>query len=129
MPQRQLHLLVQDGRQGQCLRSQLHAADSHRIRGLQPMASLHPPLAVAAAAHSNIETAHYGPSDNFFLILCFAAFRLHTAAAMWAALRQWNRDALIHARRDRTARPPAVATAGLTSRPLRITLWVATGMR
>ena len=41
--QRQPHLLVQDGRQGQRLRPQPHVADSHRIRSLQPMASLHPP--------------------------------------------------------------------------------------
>ena len=56
------------------------------------MASLHPPLAIAAAAHRDIETAHYGAPDNLFLILGFAAFRFHAAAAMRAALRQRNRD-------------------------------------
>jgi hypothetical protein len=40
------------------------------------MASLHPPLALLAPPHSDIETAHYGSPDNLFLILCFAAFPL-----------------------------------------------------
>ena len=93
------------------------------------MASLHPPLALAAAAHGDIETAHDGPPDNLFLILCFAAFRLHAAAAMRAALRQWNRDPFIHARRDGTARLPAVAAARFAARPLRVGFWCAARMR
>ena len=129
MPQRQPHLLVQDGRQSQRLRPQLHAADSHRIRGLQPMASLHPPLALAAAAHGDIETAHDGSPDNLFLILCFAAFRLHAAAAMRAALRQGNRDSFIHARRDGTACLPAIAAARFAAWPLRVGFWFAARMR
>ena len=67
------------------------------------MASLHPPLTLVAPAHSDIETSHYGSPDNLFLILCFAAFRFHAAAAMRAALWQWNRDSFIHARRDGAA--------------------------
>jgi len=79
MSQRQSHLFVDNGCQGQRLRPYLHIAHSHRIRGLQRMASLHSPLALEAAAHSDIETAHYGSPDNLFLILCFAAFPLHAA--------------------------------------------------
>ena len=93
------------------------------------MASLHPPLAIAAATHSDIETAHDGPPDNLFLILGFAAFRLHAAAAMRAALRQGNRDSFIHARRDGTARLPAIAAARFAAWALRVGFWVAARMR
>ena len=96
MSQRQPHLLVQDRRQSQRLRSQLHTADSHRIGGLQAMASLHTPLTLMAAAHSDVETAYYGSPDNLFLILYFEVFPLHTTATMRAAFRQRNRDSLIH---------------------------------
>src|SRR5712692_9267586 len=95
--QRQPHLLVQDRRQSQRLRSQLHTADSHCIRGLQAMASLHTPLTLMAAAHRDVETAHHGSPDNLFLLLCFAACRPHAATAMWAALWQWNCDSFIDA--------------------------------
>jgi hypothetical protein len=121
--------LIEDGRQGQRLRPQLHAADSHRIRGLQPMPPLYPPLAVVAAAHSDIETAHDGPPDNVFLILRLTAFRLHAAAAVRAALRHWNRNPFIHARRHGTARLPAGAAARLTAWPLWVGLWCAARMR
>lgn len=84
------------------------------------MASLHPPLAVAAATHSDIETAHHGPPDNLFLILCFAAFRLYAAAAMWAALWQWNRDPLIYPCRDGAACLPAVVAARFAAWPPRV---------
>src|SRR5215475_8215292 len=93
------------------------------------MTSLHPLLAVAAAAHSDIETAHYGSPDNLFLILRFAAFRLHSAAAMRAVLRQWNLDPFIHPRRDRAACLPAVATARLTAWPLWVGFWGAARVR
>ena len=93
------------------------------------MASLHAPLAVAAAAYGDIETAHDGPPDNLFLILGFAAFRLHAAAAMRAALRQWNRDPFIHARRNGAARLPTVAAARFAAWPLRVGFWVAPRMR
>src|SRR5262245_60796242 len=69
------------------------------------MASLYPPPALAAAAHRNIETAHHGPPDDLFMILCFAACQLHAASAMRTALRQWDRDPFIHAFRDSAARP------------------------
>ena len=93
------------------------------------MASLNPPLALAAPAHRDIETAHYGSPDNLFLILCFAAFPLHAAAAMRAALRQWNRDPFIHARRNRTARLPAVAAPRFAAGALRVGDWLAARMR
>src|SRR5262245_58988542 len=129
MPQRQSHLFVENSCQGQRLWAQLHTADSHRIRGLQRMASLHSPLALAATAHRDIETAHDGPADNFFLILGFAAFPLHAAATMRAALRQWNGDPFIHARRDGAARLPAVAATGFAAWLLRVVFWVAPRVR
>src|ERR1700686_556502 len=92
------------------------------------MASLHSPPALAAVAHSDIETAYYGPPDNIFLILRFAAFRLHAAPAMRATLWQWNRDLFIHARWDGTARLPAVAAARFASRPPRVGFGVAPRM-
>jgi len=93
------------------------------------MASLYSPPAVAAVAHGDIETAHDGPADNLFLILGFAAFWLHTAAAMRAALRQGNRDPFIHARRNGAACLPAVAAARLTPWALRVGFWCAARMR
>src|SRR5215471_10110078 len=60
MAQRQSHLLVQDGCQGQRLRPQLHVTDSHRIGGLQAMTSLHAPVAIAAAAYCDSETPNDG---------------------------------------------------------------------
>src|SRR5207248_7317782 len=129
VPQRQSHLLVQNRRQGQRLRPQLHAADSHRSGGLQAMASLDPPLALAAAAHGDIETAHYGSPDNFFLILCFATFRFHAAAAMRAVLRQWNRDPFIHPRWNGAARLSTIALARLAARPLWVGFRVTPRMR
>ena len=93
------------------------------------MASLHPPLAVAAAPHSDIETAHYGAPDNLFLLLCFAAFRFHAAAAMRAVLWQWNRDSFIYARWDGAARLPAVVAARFAAWPLWIGFWGAARMR
>ena len=92
------------------------------------MASLHAPVAFAAAAHGDIETAHDGPADNLFLILGCAAFWLHTAAAMRAALRQRNRDPFVHARRDGAARLPAIAAARLTPWALRVGFWYAPRM-
>ena len=93
------------------------------------MESLHPPLALAAAAHDDIKTAHDGPPDNLFLILCFAAFRFHAATAMRAALWQWNRDPFIHTRRYGTARLPAIAAARFAAWPLRVGFWCAARMR
>src|SRR5207248_1799970 len=93
------------------------------------MASLHSPPTLAAAAHGNIETAHYSAPDNLFLILCFAAFHLHTAAAMRAVLRQWNRDPFIHARRNGTARLSAIAATQSTAWALRVAFWCAARMR
>ena len=93
------------------------------------MAPLYAPLAIAAAAHGDIEAAHNGPPDNLFLILCFAAFRLHLTAAMRAALRQWNRDPFIHTRRDGTARLPAVPAARFAAWSLWVAFWCAARMR
>src|SRR5262249_21637085 len=88
------------------------------------MAPLHAPLAIAAATHRDIETAHHGPPDNLFLILGFAAFRHHAAAAaMWAALRQRNCHPFIHPRRDRAACRSAIASAWLAAWPL----WIGFG--
>ena len=93
------------------------------------MASLHAPVAIAAATHSDIETAHDGPPDDLFLILGFAAFPFQAAAAMRTALRQGNRDSFIHARWGGTARLPAIAAAGFAAWALRIGFWVAPRMR
>ena len=93
------------------------------------MASLHPPLAFAAVAHGNIETAHYGAPYNLFLILGFAAFRFHAAAAMRAALRQRNRDSFINVRRDGAASLPAIAAGWFAAWPLRVGFWCAARMR
>src|SRR5260370_7903910 len=93
------------------------------------MAPLHPPPARAAPAHRDIETAHYGAPDNLFLILCFAALRLHAPAAMRTVRRQWNRDPFIYARRDGAACLPAVATARVAAWPLRIGFWPAPPLR
>ena len=93
------------------------------------MASLHPPLAVPTAAHVDIETTHDGPSNNLFLILRFAAFLFHAAAAMRAALRQGNRDPFIHARRNGAARLPAVAAARFAAWTLRIGFGIAPRVR
>ena len=93
------------------------------------MASLHTPVAIAAVTHSKIEAAHDGPPDDLFLILGFAAFRLHAATAMRTALRQWNRDSFIHARWSGTARLPTVAAAWFAAWALRIGFWVAPRMR
>ena len=68
------------------------------------MAPLDAPVAIAAMAYSDIETAHDGTPNDLFLILCFAAFRLYPATAMRAALRQWNGDPFVHAPRDGAAR-------------------------
>src|SRR5438132_8206411 len=93
------------------------------------MALLHPPPALQAAAHSDVEAAHHGPPDNLFLILCFAALRLHAPAAMRAVRRQWNRDSLIHSRRNRTAPLPAIAPARFAPRSPRVGFRFAAGMR
>src|SRR5271154_2851848 len=93
------------------------------------MASLHPPPALAAAAHSDVEPAHDGAPDNLFLILCCAALRLHAPAAMRAVPRQGNRDSFIHPRRNGTAPLPAIAPARFAARSLRVDCRVAAGMR
>ena len=93
------------------------------------MASLHSSLAVTAAACCDIETAHDGPPHNLFLILCFAAFRLHAAATMRTALGQRNPDPLIHARRDGAACVAAVAAAGFAARAIRFAFGCASRMR
>src|SRR5712691_4554781 len=82
------------------------------------MASLYAASAIAAATHGDIETTYDGPPHNLFLILRFAAFRLHAAAAMRAVIRQGNRDAFIHPRRDGAACLSAVAAARFTARSL-----------
>src|ERR1700683_1782169 len=93
------------------------------------MASLHPPLALAATAHSDIETAHHRPPDNLFLILCFGAFLLHSAAAMRAVLRQRRRDLFIHPRWSGAACLPAGVAARFPTPSLRIGFRVAPRMR
>src|SRR5579863_3621035 len=84
------------------------------------MASLYAALAIAATTHGDIETTHDGPSHNLFLILRFAAFRLHAAAAMRTVIRQGNLDAFIHARRDGAACLSAIAAARFTAGSLRV---------
>src|ERR1041385_5564443 len=93
------------------------------------MATLHPPPAIAAAAHGDIETAHDASADDLLLILSFAAFLFHAVATMRTPLRQWNDDPFIHARRDRAAGVPAVVATGFAARALRINFWVAPRMR
>jgi len=88
------------------------------------MAPLHAPVAIAAATHRNIETAYHGPPDDLLLILGFAAFLLH-AAAMRAALWQWNGDSFIHARRE----VPTVPPAGFAAWALRMGFRIAARMR
>ena len=63
------------------------------------------------------------------MILSFAAFRLHPAATMRTALRQWNGDPFIYALRDWTARLPAVVASGFAARRLRIGFGAAPRMR
>jgi hypothetical protein len=75
------------------------------------MAFLHARVAIAAAAHRDMETAHDGAPDNLFLILRLAAFRFHAATTMRTALRQRNRNLFIHPRRDKAARLPAIVSA------------------
>ena len=84
------------------------------------MASLYAASAIAAATHGDIETTYDGSPQNLFLILGFAAFRLHAAAAMRALIRQRNRDAFIHPRRDGAACLSAVAATRFTARSLRV---------
>jgi hypothetical protein len=84
------------------------------------MASLYAASAIAAATHGDIETTYDSPPHNLFLILRFAAFRLHTPAAMRTVIRQGNRDAFIHPRRYGAARLSTVAAARFTARSLRI---------
>ena len=84
------------------------------------MAPLNAPVAMAAVAYGDIETAHDGTPDDLFLILCFAAFRLHAASTLRAAFRQWNGDPFIYALRDRPACLPAVVPTGLAARALGI---------
>jgi hypothetical protein len=129
VPQRQPHLLVEDRRQGERLRPQLHAAHSHRIRCLQWMASLHPPRAHPATAHRNVKAAHHGPPHDVFLMLRLAAFRLHATAAVRATLRQRDRDLFIDTRRDRAARLPTVAATRLAAWPPRVGFWFSAGVR
>jgi hypothetical protein len=93
------------------------------------MASLHPPVALAATTHDDIETTHYRSPDNLFLILCFATFPFHATAAMWAALWQWNRDSFIHSRWDGAAGLSAIALARLTARRLWVGFRVTPRMR
>src|SRR5260370_39394864 len=82
------------------------------------MTSLHPPRTSAAMPHGDIEPAHHGSPDDLFLVLRFAAFQLHAAAAMWTTLRQGDHDPFIHARGDRPARLSAIPAARLTARLL-----------
>jgi len=87
------------------------------------MASLYAALAIAATTHGDIETTHHGPSDNLFLILRFAAFRLYAAAAMRTVIRQGDLDAFIHARRDGAACLSAIVAARFTAGSLRVGFW------
>src|SRR5260370_7778433 len=82
------------------------------------MTSLPPPRTSAAMPHGDIEPAHHGSPDDLFLVLRFAAFQLHAAAAMWTTLRQGDHDPFIHARGDRPARLSAIPAARLTARLL-----------
>src|SRR5713226_6816329 len=93
------------------------------------MAPLHPALTHPAATHRNVKPAHHGPPHNLFLILRFAAFRFHTAAAVRAVLRQWDGNLFVDARWDRAARPPAITAARLAAWPLRVGFWFSAGMR
>src|SRR5439155_16302459 len=60
---------------------------------------------------------------------CFAFLRFHAAAAMRAALWQWNHDSFIHSRRDGTARLPPIAAARFAAWPLWVGFWCAARMR
>ena len=92
------------------------------------MMPLDAPLAIAAVAHRDIETAHHRAPDDLFLILCFAAFRFHLPAAMRAAFRHRNRNPFIYPRRDRAARLPAIAAPRFSAWPLGIGFAVASRM-
>ena len=92
------------------------------------MASLYAALAIAATTHG--DRTHHGPSHNLFLILRFAAFRLHAAAAMRTVIRQGNLDAFIHTRRDGAACLSATAQRpDLFTGSLRVATAPANGAR
>src|SRR5262245_22158639 len=93
------------------------------------MAPLYPPLAITTASHGDIETAHHGTPDNPFLVLRFAAFLRHAAAAMRTALWQGNRDPFIDAPRNGAACWPAVAAPRFAAGALRIGFGVAARVR
>jgi hypothetical protein len=84
------------------------------------MAPLHTPVASVAVAHCDIEPAHDGSPDDLFLILCFAAFRFHAAAAMRAVLRQWHGNLFIYAPRNGAACLASVAAPRFAAWTLRL---------
>jgi len=86
-------------------------------------------MALRATAHLNIATTHQRAPDHLFLELRLGGRIIHLATAIRALFRQGNRDLLIDASGNGTARPPAVFPARLTPRPLRTALESSPRMR
>ena len=67
--QRHAQLGVQLDDQPRCVRTQLHSGRAQRVRRLQAVSALHPPLTLRAVTHLDVEAAHERPYDGqLFLI-------------------------------------------------------------
>lgn len=118
LAERESELFIEDDREGDCLRAELHARRAQRVGGLQWMAALHAPLARATPTDANAKRAHDDTGDGqLVLILPRPPGVADRAAVVGTAVGQRRVVCLVD-----TAGPPAIGfapicRAGFTARP------------
>jgi hypothetical protein len=119
--ERQAQLLVEDDRQCDRLRAELHTRGAERIGGLQRVPALHAPTTRAACPNLNPKLPHDDLRHReFFLILGRDPEPSERAATAGARGRQRRVMSLIDATGPSTPRFHPVASARFAARPLRI---------
>jgi len=116
-------LFVEDDGQRHGVRSELHRRRAERVRGLQRMTALHPPVTLPALADRHAKLVHDGPlHGQIFLVLRNDAAVTHRPAAVGTLRRERRLMRHIDPGRRWTMGLAAIRGARLASRPLRILL-------
>ena len=123
LPERQPELLVEHGRERHRLWADLASRSAQRVRRLQRMASLDPPLTAGAMPDVYLEAADdRADRRDVFLVLGGDPVPLQSCTAVGTAVRQRRLVGLVDARRNRAAALTTVAAPRLAARSLRLLL-------
>ncbi len=116
--ERHAKVFVQDDDEGDRLGAKLHACGAQRIRGLQPMPTLHAAATPMTAPYVHLEAPDDRPDDGqIFLVLRGDAHKLDRAPTAGAREGEWRLVGLIDRRRHGARRTAPIGGARSPSRP------------